>query len=271
MNLLHDHHIHTIYSGHSDAAMTVDSVIRQAASVGLRRIVVLEHVPPVTGSPMVESGQISARQLREPIRLIENEVHSTGGESSVRVLVGAEIDADPNCRDGRLLLQDLSGIDVTLASTHYLPENAEPWYKVQGVLAEGRLKVFLDEWTEWTVRVAANPAVDILAHPGVEMACIGAIASFEGEVLERFERVLRACAQHKTAIELNETVLRKIGPRPAKSYENVFALARDLGVKISLGSDAHHPQAIGQYSFVRGIVERLGLTHENFLHPVSRR
>lgn len=270
MALSHDHHIHTVYSGHSAPEMTVREIIARAEKAEQKRIIILEHVPEVTGDRAAALARVPVRLLKAPIQRIAQEVHEIRSETPVRVLIGAEIDADPVNRDGRLLLSDTSGIDVILASTHFLPEDGDPWYNIHGVLTDDRLRALRDEWFTWTMRVAANPKVDILAHPGVEMASIGAIMRFDGEVLDRFEKLLRICARFNTAFELNETLERKIGPLPAESYINVLALARDIGVKLSLGSDAHSPEKIGQYDFVARVVKTLGLTHQHFYHPVSR-
>jgi PHP family Zn ribbon phosphoesterase len=50
-----DYHIHTILSGHSAPDLLVPNILRRADEAGLRRILIIEHTPPVNSS---ESAQI---------------------------------------------------------------------------------------------------------------------------------------------------------------------------------------------------------------------
>ncbi len=267
MRVRHDHHIHTVFSNHASADMVVPTIAAQAVEMGLGRIVILEHVPEIPRYRRAVLEQQIATAPMPQIEAIRLEVDRWRGRLPLRILVGAEIDANPHTRDGRLLGERVEGVDVVVASTHFLPGGEALWYDVKDLFASERLAEIYREWMVWIMHIAANPAVDVLAHPGVEMAAIGAIERFEGAVLEDFEKLLRVCARYDTAVELNELVYHKIGSEQAESYVSVIGLARDLGVRLSIGSDAHQLDRIGRYPWVQTVIERLGLTPDHFFQP----
>ncbi len=266
MPILHDHHIHTVFSGHSASDMLVGAIIDRANAVGLKRIVILEHVPEMPRYRRAVIDEQVASVPRTQIDAIADEIRHWKDGSAARVLLGAEVDANPHERDGRLLLADLSGIDVVFGSTHFLPAVPALWYEVPDLPEDQRARIYRD-WMAWAMHVAANPAVDVLSHPGAEMASMGAIEAFAGPVLDDFEKLLQVCKKYETAFELNELFATKVGPTLCESYTDVIALARDLGVKLSIGSDSHQLDRIGQYAWVQSVIEALGLGPEHYFHP----
>ena len=183
MRVRHDHHIHTVFSNHASADMAVPTIVAQATKLGLGRIVILEHVPEM---PRYRRAVLEEKVASVPmpqIEAIRQEVDRWRGRQALRILVGAEIDANPHVRDGRLLVESVEGIDVVVASTHFLPTGEALWYDVKELFDPERLAEIYREWMVWIMHIAANPHVDVLAHPGVEMAAIGAIERFEGCLL----------------------------------------------------------------------------------------
>ncbi|MFH0910137.1 MAG: PHP domain-containing protein [Planctomycetota bacterium] len=268
----YDYHIHTVYSGHSAEDMRVSRIIQKAGSLGLKRIVILEHVPGVQSSLQ---GEILAGEhdpgatVRVHLDAILEERAIQAGRSPVEVLVGAEVDADPKRMDGSLLLGDLSGLDLVIGSTHYLPDGRGLWYDRTDWLPVEQESIYR-EWFLWAGRVVENPRVEILAHPGVVLARHGGVAAFEGAVLDDFAGLFAVCRRCRTAIELNELMRGKLKARQVETYENVLALARDMGLCFSIGSDAHRIESIGRYEWVRAMAGRLGLTEDHLHHPKPR-
>jgi histidinol phosphatase-like PHP family hydrolase len=180
--------------------------------------------------------------------------------------LGAEIDADPNCRDGRLLLNNLEGIEVILGSTHYLPLLSQMWFEIDELSPENNATIY-QEWLSWIKNIAKNPAVNVLAHPGTEVVAIGAMDWFDRDVIADFAEVLQVCREHNTAIEFNVLVARKISSIQLLGYIDMVATAIDMGVKISLGSDSHTLPQIGDFTWIDEITEKIGLREEHFYHP----
>jgi histidinol phosphatase-like PHP family hydrolase len=248
--------------------MLVGNILRQADKVGLRRIAIVEHTPQIdTRIQQAVCGGTFRRDrcIRAHLESIMEERALWCKRSPIEILAGAEIDADPLPLDGSLLLDDLTGLDLVLASTHFLPRGRGMWYDRTPWPQEIQEEMY-QEWFSWAMHIAANPEVHILAHPGATLAAIGAIHAFEGHVLNDMEKLLRVCHRFNTAFELNEAMHKKLTPEQARSYESVFALARDLGVPIAVSSDAHHLAEVGRFDWVAGIVSRLGLTEDHLYH-----
>jgi HisJ family histidinol phosphate phosphatase len=268
MALVQDHHIHTLHSGHSDPGMTVARVVEEAEARGLRRIVILEHLPRIRQRPAA-NGHRPPADLGH-LEIIGREIREIRARTPVRILTGAEVDADPFRPDGRLLAHPPPGIDVVLASTHYVAGHDFYWYEAPAPPPDRRLGIF-EDWLDWIMAVAANPLVNVLSHPGMEMASMGVIERFdEDPVLQGFERLLRVCAGHGTAFELNEGIIRRFTAAHMESYPRLLETARDTGVRFSVGSDAHAPEAVGVYDWVLRMAERLGLGPEHWYHPKAR-
>ncbi len=268
-----DHHVHTIYSGHSGPGMTIGRIIHEAQSHGLTRIVILEHAPGI-GADVREGVLAGTHKARDTLRAhldaILEERDLWTDRTPMRVLVGAEVDPDPVHMNGDLLLDDLAGMDLVLAGFHYLPGARGLWFDAVTWTDDQRTAMYA-EWFPWAMRVAANPQVDVIAHPGLALARAGGIDRFSGRVLQDFEKLFQVCARHGTAIELNESLRAKFSPAQAHSYEDLLALARDTGVALSVASDAHALAQLGRYRWVRGLVSRLGLTEEHMIHPRAQR
>jgi histidinol phosphatase-like PHP family hydrolase len=263
-----DNHIHSPFSGHSQPDLTVPAILERARAAGMRSVVLVEHVPPVAAEvyPLVLAGE-AVPEPRAALDAAHFALPPAGLAGGVRCLRGAEIDADPVACDGTLLMEETDGLDLVLAATHYLPGGRGFWAHRAPTDAETREAV-LDEWFAWVTRLAANPRVDVLAHPGALMAVNGCIEDFSAPaVLERYEGLLRACAEHDTAIELNELLSWKFNETQAGSYVAVLALARDLGVRLSPGSDAHSLDRVARFPWMESVADHLGLREEQIFRP----
>lgn len=271
--LKYDFHVHTVFSGHSSMDMVIGNIIRKAEEKGLRKIVILEHVPqvdPRIHSKVIDNRYNSAKTIRAQIDAIIDERALWPETTGVEILVGAEIDADPHKMDGTLLLNDLTGIDVILASTHYLPSGLGLWYDGQDWPEEFRKKMY-DEWFVWAMHIAANENVNIFAHPGVSLCAVNAIEEFSGTVLDDFEKFFMVCKKFNTAIELNEQATSKLTKKQAKTYINIFEVAKEVGVKFSIGSDAHQLKRLGRYKWVESAIEKFNITMADIYQPVRKR
>ena len=266
-----DFHIHTLYSGHSGADMTVTAILQAARQAGLGRILVLEHSPSVNTevrAAICDDAYDPESTDRAHLCAIAADCRRLAPKGSVPIVhTGAEIDSDPNRCDGTLLLRDHAGLDVIMASTHYLP-NGRGFLSDRIEWPEPEKRRIYEEWFIWAMRVAANPDVRILAHPGALLCQLGIIGSFHGKVLDDFGKLLMVCKKYNTAFELNELLFRKkLNETQAATYHELIALARDIGTPIATGSDAHHLDEIGVFTRCEAIAERLDLRDEHFWLP----
>jgi len=265
-----DHHIHTIYSGHSGPEMFVPALMHHAAALGLRRAVILEHVPVLDSEAYLRPGRwLSARGDRSTVAAVAGELDPRRPiHPGTRFLLGAEVDADPVALDGSLMLPDLSGIEYVLAATHVLPGGAEFWFD-RPLIPEDERPAAQDRWLGWMERVVRNPAVDALAHPACEMAACRLAEGFGPGFLRRFAPVAEAMAECAVAFELNEAAVNRLSTEEAVGYAELVRLARECGVRFAAGSDAHRGPQLGRFVTVRALAEAAGLEPGDFWEPAG--
>jgi len=268
-----DHHTHTIYSTHSDPDMTVENNLAAAAEAGLRRHVILEHVPEIgQNRPTVESwyrGKDERPQLDAIARDLKN-LRPAERYPQLTVLRGVELDADPITLDGSAMLGDLSGIDVVLGSTHVFPGGAAFWFDKVSLPPDAAMRVAL-QWRDWAIRFMASGVVDVMSHPGDLVGARQLVPPFNThETLQFFRPLLEALGEHGVAFELNELLASKFPPAYRNGYVELVRQARQVGLKFSVGSDAHAPAQIGQYAWVLDLIDQAGLEPGDFWKPESK-
>lgn len=265
-----DVHIHTLLSGHSAPDMMIGAVVHEAEMQGLRRIVILEHIPDLPRYiEDVTTGHLRSAP-RHTLDAVQDEVAYWREHTTVEILNGVEVDADPHDRSGRLLLDDMRGVDVVLASFHFLPGTALPWFRPEAVHPEHG-EIVLREWVMWACAVAANPVVDIFAHPALSMMRCGVIAEFDEATLASLEPMLEAMARHGVAFELNEGLPRRFTPEQEATYPAFCRRAKEMGVRFVIGSDAHERKRVGRFDVVRQMIEAAGLEEADLLDLSTRR
>lgn len=263
-----DYHIHTIYSGHSGAEMFVPAVMARCAEKGLRRAMIVEHAPAMMSETFTSTIEwLAGREDRTATEAILAEVRMRrAAVPDVEFLVGAEIDADPERMDGSLMMRDLAGLDAVMASTHLMPGGEGFWFSPPEV-PEGERPELRERWLAWMENVAANPDVDIIAHPFAELHNCGLSGDFGPAFRESCRALLTVMAAGGTAFELNETALRRFSEEVLAGYREVVRLARECGVRFTAGSDAHRGWQQGDYRLVPELAAHAGLTPPDFWHP----
>jgi histidinol-phosphatase (PHP family) len=231
---LADYHVHSSFS---DGTGTIDESVEAAVGLGLAEIGIVDHLVPATldypgyGLPhgMIEEYAVAVLDARARYR-------------ELRVLLGAEVDFTPQTTDEMEGLLARAPFDYVVGSVHFVDgfgfdeertRHDERWRDVAGVyrryyalLAEaaawGRFDVVghLELPKKWGHR----PAADVSA---AEAAALDAISAAG------------------LAIELNTTGLDDAAGEiyPGSS---LASRARERGIAIVLGSDAHEPAQVGR-------------------------
>ena len=255
-----DHHIHTKYSGHSDPEMSIPRIVEAARAAGLRRIVILEHFPEISPrTRLVEDWRASAAdssvfdKIAADIREVEGEL---GG---LRILRGIEVDADPFRMDGSLMLPDPRGFDVVLLAAHVFPGGSAFWFDNVNLPPTAAMAV-VERWFDWMEKVLASAPVHAWAHPGDLIGARSLIDRFDNPlVMLRFGRLFEIAAERNIVFELNELLGRKLPDPVRESYPALLRLARSRGVRFCLATDAHRPDAVGQYLWVPALIRAADL------------
>lgn len=155
----------------------------------------------------------------------------------IRVFASVEVDI---MRDGSLDLADetLRDLDVVVASVH------------------SYMNLPAAEQTERVIRAIESGLVHILAHPTGRL--IQRREPFEMDM----EAVFGACVEHRVAVEINA--------HPARlDLNDVHArLARDMGAKIVISTDAHTADDLVLMRYGVHMARRAWLTKENVLNTL---
>ena len=175
--------------------------------------------------------------LPEYVRLIE-EAKSDG----LPVRLGLELDWIPGrAEDLRRLLAPYAW-DCVLGSVHYLGAFGIDMSEFE---AEWRRRDFDAVWSEYAQFVedlAGAGLCDVLAHPDVAKVW----GFMPPDVAPYHRRLVEAARANGLALEINTNGLRKpvgaIYPDP-----EMLRLAREAGVPVTLASDAHYPERVGNW------------------------
>jgi DNA polymerase (family 10) len=190
-----------LHSTWSDGKHTVEEMLEGCVRRGYEYFAITDH-----SKALAMTGGLDGAKLR---RQWEELAEVQGRHPEIRILRGMEVDI---LADGTLDLEDelLAELDVVLASVH------------------SRLDLPATEQTERILRAVRHPQVSILAHP------TGRLINRRDAMDFDLEEVLRCAAEQGVVVELNAH------PDRLDLKDTQLLRARELGLRISLGTDAHH-------------------------------
>lgn len=225
---LYDCHCHTEFAYCGDD-VSAEAVVARARQVGLAGVCLAEHAPQLYCSA---EDFWDARHLIEPAlwqnpaasrmaayrKLAESTRQASGGF----VRVGLEVELD---FQGQLTVrdEDRDWPDLLIGALHFRPERITAGPRRQR-----------HEWFLETCSTLLHHGVDILAHP------FRIFARFEESHDHLYAPLAELLAEYDTAAEINFHHTS----RPDAPF---LSACIERGVKLSLGSDAHSVEAVGQF------------------------
>ena len=192
-----DLHMHSTWS---DGRDSIEAMLEACVARGYEYFAITDHSKALA---MVEG--LDAARLREQWVEIE-EIQARHPE--IRILRGMEVDI---LKDGSLDLEDdmLERLDWVVVSVHSYFGLPAP------------------EQTDRILKALAHPRVSVFGHP------TGRILGRRPPIEIEIDEILRACAEHGVAAEINSHPNR-LDLRDAHAWR-----ARELGVPIVISTDAH--------------------------------
>jgi len=124
--------------------------------------------------------------------------------------------------------------------------------------AELTLDAYMDAHVADLEAFAAEMPVDILSHPTLLPLPLRRLPLEELWTEEREERAVEALYHAGIAFEISNRY------RP---HERFVRRAADRGVRISLGSDGHTPEQVGDVTFPLDLARRIGVRDEDLYDP----
>ncbi len=221
------------HSTYSDGKLSMLEMARAAAKRGIKVIAFTDHSQSlgVARGLKIEDHKRQAAEIKKIQRQLGDEV---------RILHATEVEIKA---DGSLDYSDefLASLDLVLASLHTS-------------LRQPREKI-----TQRLLNAIRNPHVDIIGHPtGRE------IPDREGADLD-MEAVLQAAAESGVAMEINAHPSRL-------DLDDVFARrARELGVLLSINTDAHSEEDLDMLHYGVAIARRAWLEPKDVINTWSEK
>ncbi len=249
-----DYHLHTHFSGDSQAEM--EAVCRAAIARGIREIAFVDHHDFETFSP--EFNQLRLQDYRAEIERCRGVF---GDRLTIRC--GVEL-GEPHAypAQARELLRGLD-FDLVMASLHYLGEIAT-WngqFFTHYALEEG-IRAYLSELQ----RMVAEADFDILGHFDVVLFAAhrsyGLVALDYAPYEAQVRAVLRTLVARGLALEINTKSLRRGMHAPNPPPQVLRWYREEGGERLTLGSDAHEPSSVGAgLDVALDLARTVGFTH----------
>jgi len=236
--MIPDYHIHTPLCKHAEGEF--EEFLQAARQKNLPEICFTDHAP----NP--DNYDQKHRMKIEEFALYQKNVSFLSTSSNApSILFGVEADYYNGCE--RFLRKWLlrQKLDLVIGSIHYInswgfdnPDEREVWDNVD-------VGNTWREYFELVGRLADTHLFDVVGH--FDLPKKFGYTPSECAIKEMVQLVLEKIARAQMAIEINTSGLRK----PVKEiYPSVMLLgmARDHGIPICFGSDAHKPDEVG-YEF----------------------
>ncbi|MFZ5966097.1 MAG: phosphatase [Bacillota bacterium] len=158
--------------------------------------------------------------------------------NGVEVLKGVEANI-LNC-EGNLDLENryLEKLDIVLAGFH------EDCIRPRSV----------EDNTATLIKVIQNPFVNVIVHPGNPRFKVD------------YDRVVAAAADHHVAVEINNGSLTVTREGSEENCREIAKLCKKYRAVVSLGSDAHWHQLVGEFPKAMELLEEAGISEEYVLN-----
>ncbi|TET50018.1 MAG: DNA polymerase/3'-5' exonuclease PolX [Dehalococcoidia bacterium] len=218
-----------IHTGWSDGHDSIEEVALAARDMGYQYIAITDH----SAGRGIAHG-LDAERLRKQLAEIKALNERLTG---IHVLAGVEVDIRA---DGSLDLphEVLSELDIVIAAVHSAMHQSQ------------------EKMTRRVLQAVEDPDVDVLAHPTCRL-----IGRREPVAID-LEAILRAAARNDKIVEINAMPDRL-------DLKDIHALrARDLGVKLAIGTDAHSIAHLGFMRFGVGVARRAWCEAQHVLNTL---
>jgi DNA polymerase (family 10) len=214
----------------SDGKSTLAEMAEAAQALGYEYLAITDHSRHAT----VARG-LDARRLARQIKAIDKLNARLKG---IQILKSCEVDI---LADGTLDLPDaiLGELDLRVCAIHY------------------KFNLSETEQTERVMRAMDNPYFNIFAHPTGRL--LGERAAYPIDL----ERILKAAKERGCAIELNAH------PSRLDIDDHVCRLAKEMGVKVAIGTDAHSTDGLRFMKYGVGQARRGWLEADDVLNTRS--
>lgn len=234
--LMIDYHIHTILCNHARNSM--EAYIRKAVSMGFQEICFLDHLT------LTEPGHAFSMTIEEvPLYFNAVQMLKRRYVGVINIKVGLEIDFNPFYVD---LLQKISesyAFDVIGSSLHFPGGIDVVSRKSEWSRGEKDSDYIYGLYLESLDKMLDHNYFDIVCHLDLVKKFGGTPSrSFENE----FDSIIEKISRKKLTVEVNTGGYIHPAQEAYPSFDIIKKCCKS-GVEITIGSDAHDPESIGQH------------------------
>jgi histidinol-phosphatase (PHP family) len=231
-----DYHLHTLFCNHATGGM--ERYIQSAIDLGLREICFLDHL-----TIQEEESGLSMTPEEVPYYFHAVQVLKQKYRNKISVKAGLEMDFNPAHID---FFQDIIrtfAFDVIAASLHF-PGGLD-------IVTHGSSWRHGGEDVDDVYELYFNHLKKMLDYSYFDMIChIDLIKKFDGKPSRSFEKefdeILSIIKDKNLTVEVNTSGYDHPVGDIYPSLE-ILKKCHELGVRITLGSDAHHPANVGRH------------------------
>jgi histidinol phosphatase-like PHP family hydrolase len=245
MNLDIDLHTHTYHSPCGQAEMLPGEIVRAAARKGIAWLAITDHFYEFTDRGIFDNIRASVAPV----------LRSTQGAPQVFFGCEAEVMAPGRTAGSQELADSLDF--VMAATTHFqntgiteLPDGDD----------EFRAFHYLRNF-EYAVSL---PWVDVIAHPFFVVPSVCSVEILDhlqdSDLLPAIERA----KENSVAMEISR---RALWPGQTPFSLNFYKLCKQVGLKFTIGSDAHRLEDVGNVTILEPFLDELGITEADIWLP----
>ena len=206
-----------IHSKWSDGTSSIEEIAKAAQKKGYQYVALCDHSKSLRIAHGLDETRL-LKQIEEIDRINEN-------LKGFQILKGTEVDI---LTDGKIDHPDkvLQKLDYVVAAVH------------------SGFKQEKEKMTKRIVRALENPLVHCLAHPTGRL--LGARAPYEVDI----DEVMEAARKYGKVLEINATFERL-------DLDDVHCMkAKEMGIRMAIGTDAHHLDQLWMISLGVGVARR---------------
>jgi len=215
----------------SDGELSVEELVARARELGRSYLGITDHQPSIR--------TLGERRVEQLIRDRKKDIERVDKKyQDIKVFNGVEV-------------------DIYADKTLGLPEHLLATYDYAIASIHTSFRQSKEEMTERILCALGNPHVKILGHPTGRL--LGEREGYEAD----WPRIFKFCAQNGKFMEINSFPSRLDLP------DDLVYQARELGVKFTLGTDAHQEEQLELLPFGTSVARRGWCEKKDILNTLS--
>ena len=230
-----DLHNHTPRCNHATGEM--EEYVEQAIQKGIDIFGFSDHAP-MGFDPKYRMGLGEANAYEKDVKELAQKY-----KGQIEILLGYEVDFLPNYLEERILG---APVDYLIGSVHFIPKDGNLWgfdnSEFIGAYKNANIDQIWQDYFDAVEAMAKSGLFQIAGH-------LDLIKVFnfkpKKDVRHIAQKALKAIKKSGMAIEISSAGLRKPVGEPYPSKE-LLEVAYELDIPITLASDAHAPEQVGQ-------------------------